>query len=165
MRSSRTWPSTRLWSTVGDSTHSSLLVLDGRRRPHATMLAALITTFDDLLTADRRESNNTRRPYPQLRLLAHAGRVDSDGQDVIGAELLTLHEHHESMIVGDALVGDDDVPVIAIASHQAFGSGDSDPNLVTGSVWIPAVNTPASAAPLRLWIRLPSGRPERALRT
>ena len=71
-----------------------------------------------------------------------------------------------SMIVRDALVGDDDVPVIAIVSHRAFGSGDGgDPNLVTGSVWTPAVNTPAGATPLKFWIRLPSDRPERALRT
>ncbi|MDG4764426.1 hypothetical protein O7632_09965 [Solwaraspora sp. WMMD406] len=140
-----------------DSADGSLLVLQGDGRSYPEVLARLMTAFDDLLASDRRANHYRRRPYPQLRLLAHAGQVEYDGTECSGALLLALHAQNESMTVRDALVGDDDVAVIVIASDQVFDAdllGDGN----SARDWIPVTNVPDDTTPLKLWIGTPARR-------
>ncbi|PZG02862.1 hypothetical protein [Micromonospora deserti] len=142
-----------------DSTDGSLLVLQGDGRSYPGVLARLMAAFDDLLASERRANHYRRRPYPQLRLVTHAGQVEYDGTECTGAVLLTLHAHNESMTVRDALVGDDDVAVIVIASDQVFDSDlVGDGTIADTRDWFPVVNVPDDTTPLRLWIRTPARR-------
>lgn len=132
--------------------NSCLVALATDRKTHARVAAAVVSTLNSSVMKDR-SVHHYRWPYPQLRVFAHAGPIEYDGEVQLCPTILDMHFHSESMTIRDAHVGDERLPVIFIASSRVIDKPQAEGGRIGDEVWTPVANIPDDGNPLRLWIR------------